>query len=37
VKGLLRKATRVFERRTNIKATTDDDKLLIGAFAVSLK
>ena len=37
VKGLLRKATRVFERRTNIKATTDDDKLLVGAFAVSLK
>ncbi len=37
LKGLLRKATRVFERRTNIQATTDDNKLLVGAFAVSLK
>lgn len=37
LKGLLRKATRVFERRTKIQATTDDDKLLIGVFAVSLK
>lgn len=37
IRGLLRKATRVFERRTNIQATTDDNKLLLGAFAVSLK
>lgn len=37
LKGLLRKATRVFERRTKIQTTTDDDKLLIGVFAVSLK
>jgi hypothetical protein len=37
LKGFLRKATRVFEKRTNIQTTTDDDKLLIGAFAVSLK
>lgn len=37
IRGLLRKATRVFERRTNIPATTEDNKLLVGAFAVSLK
>ena len=37
LKGLLRKATRVFEHRTNIKTTTDDNKLLVGVFAVSLK
>lgn len=37
LKGLLRKATRVFERHTKIQATSDDDKLLIGVFAVSLK
>jgi len=37
IRGLLRKATRVFERRTNIQTTTEDNKLLVGAFAVSLK
>lgn len=37
LRGFLRKATRVFERRTNVKTTTDDNKLLVGAFAVSLK
>lgn len=37
LKGLLRKATRVFERRTKIQATTEDNKLLVGVFAVSLK
>lgn len=37
LKEFLRKTTRVFERRTNVKATTDDNKLLVGAFAVSLK
>lgn len=37
IRGLLRKATRVFERRTNIPTTTEDNKLLVGAFAVSLK
>lgn len=37
LKGFLRKATRVFEHRTNIKTTTDDNKLLVGVFAVSLK
>lgn len=36
-KELLRKATRVFERRTKIQATTEDNKLLVGAFTVSLK
>lgn len=36
-RGLLRKVTRLFEKTTNIKATTDDNKLLIGSFAVSLK
>ena len=37
LKGFLRKATRVFEHRTKIQTTTDDNKLLLGAFAVSLK
>jgi anti-sigma factor RsiW len=37
LKGLLRKATRFVERRTNINVTNDDDELLIGAVAISLK
>ena len=37
LKGFLRKATRVFEHRTKIQATNDDNKLLVGVFAVSLK
>ena len=37
IKEFLRKTTRVFERRTRIQTTTDDNKLLIGSFAVSLK
>ena len=37
LKGLLRKATRLFERRTNIQTTSENDKLLVGVFAVSLK
>jgi hypothetical protein len=37
LKEFLRKTTRMFERRTKIQATTDDNKLLVGAFAVSLK
>lgn len=37
LKGFLRKATRVFEHRTKIQTTTDDNKLLVGVFAVSLK
>ena len=37
IKEFLRKTTRVFERRTKIQTTTEDNKLLLGAFAVSLK
>ena len=37
LKELLRKTTRVFERRTKIQTTTEDNKLLVGVFAVSLK
>jgi hypothetical protein len=37
LKGLLRKATRVFEQRTKMQTTTGDNKLLVGVFAVSLK
>ena len=37
LKGFLRKATRVIEKRTGIEATNDDEELLIGAFAVKLK
>lgn len=36
LKGLLRKATRVLERRTGIKAVNDDDELLVGAVALKL-
>jgi len=35
-RGLLRKATRVMERKANINATTEDDRLLIAGFAVKL-
>jgi hypothetical protein len=37
VRGLLRKATRFIERRTGIKATDEEDRLLVGAVAISLK
>lgn len=37
LKEFLRKTTRVLERRTKIQTTTEDNKLLVGAFAVSLK
>jgi hypothetical protein len=37
LKEFLRKTTRVFERRTKIQTTTEDNKLLVGVFAVSLK
>lgn len=37
LKGFLRKATRVIEHRTKIRTTTDDNKLLVGVFAVSLQ
>ncbi len=36
LKGLLRKATRFIERRTNISATNENDELLIGAVAFKL-
>jgi len=36
-RGLFRKVTRLIERRTDIDPTTDDNKLLIGSFAISLK
>lgn len=36
-RGLFRKVTRVFERATNIDPANDDNKILIGSFAVSLK
>jgi hypothetical protein len=36
VRGFLRKVTRTFEKRTNIKATDDDDRLLIAGLAIKL-
>lgn len=35
-RGLLRKITRTIEKTTNIKATDDDDRLLVGALAIRL-
>jgi hypothetical protein len=37
LKGLLRKATRVIEKRTGIEAANEDGEVLIGALAVKLK
>ena len=37
IRGFFRKATRIFERTTNIAAANDDDKLLVGGFAINLK
>jgi hypothetical protein len=37
VRGLLRKATRFIERRTGINPVNEDDKLLVGMVAISLK
>ncbi len=37
LRGFFRKATRFVERTTNISATDDDERLLIGGFAVKLK
>ncbi len=37
IKGLLRKATKVIEKRTGIDPTNDDGQLLIGAVAIQLK
>jgi hypothetical protein len=36
LRGFLRKATRILERRANISATDEDDRLLIGGLAVKL-
>jgi hypothetical protein len=36
-RGLFRKITRTFEKRTNIDPTTDDNKLLVAGFSVNLK
>ena len=36
LKGILRKATRFIERRTNISTTNEDNELFIGAVAVKL-
>lgn len=36
LRGLLRKVTRTFEKTTNIKATDDEDRLLIAGLAIKL-
>lgn len=36
VRGFLRRVTRTIEKTTNIKATDDDDRLLVGGLAVKL-
>jgi hypothetical protein len=36
-RGFLRKVTRTFEKTTNISATDDDDRLLVGGLAIRLK
>lgn len=37
LRGLFRKVTRTFEKTTNIDATDDDDRVLIGGLAIRLK
>lgn len=37
LRGLLRKVTRTFEKRTNIDPTDDEDRLLVGGLAIKLK
>jgi hypothetical protein len=37
LRGLLRKVTRTFEKTTNINATDDQDRVLIGGLAIKLK
>jgi len=37
LRGLFRKVTRTFEKRTNIDPTDDDDRLLVGGLAIRLK
>jgi hypothetical protein len=36
LRGFFRKITRTFEKRTNIKATNDDDRLLIAGLSIKL-
>jgi len=36
LRGFLRKVTRTIEKRTNIKATDDDDRLLVAGLAIKL-
>ena len=36
LRGFLRKVTRTLEKRTNIKATDDDDRLLVAGLAIKL-
>lgn len=36
LRGLIRKVTRTFEKTTNIKATDDEDRLLVGGLAIKL-
>jgi hypothetical protein len=36
IRGFLRKVTRTIEKRTNIKATDDDDRLLIAGLAIKM-
>jgi hypothetical protein len=36
LRGFFRKITRTFEKNTNIKATDDDDRLLLGGLAIKL-
>jgi anti-sigma factor RsiW len=37
LRGFLRKVTRTFEKRTNISATDDEERLLVGGLAIRLK
>lgn len=37
LRGLFRKVTRTFEKRTNIDPTNDDERLLVGGLAIKLK
>jgi len=37
LRGFLRKATRVIEKRTGIASSSDDGEILIGALAVKVK
>ena len=37
LRGFFRKVTRTFEKRTNIDATDDDNKLLVAGLAIKLK